>query len=273
MRRRADRRHSCLRRRDGACGVVRLTPESFRRPDDLDDRQDPRVLYARSYLLTRAVVGALGMLLPVALMAAEVALEGDVVARGSLSAYYHTAARDVLVGTLSVVGVLLMTYLASQPETRDFWLSLVAGIAVLVVAFVPTARPGVPAGAPACGTDPSPAGCVAVQQALGETAAATVHFLAAGVFVLSLAALCFVFARREQVHAHQPGPARFLRACGWTILAAVGWILLGRVVDLEVSGLTALYVGEVVAVWAFGAAWLAKGRDLWLRLLRPRDAH
>lgn len=249
-----------------------LTSDSFDRPDRLDDRRDPSVLYARSYLLTRAVVGALGMALPVVLMVAEVALDGDVVARGSLSAYYHTAARDVFVGTLSVIGVLLMTYLAGQPETRDFWFSLAAGVAVLVVAFVPTARPEVPVDAPRCGVDPAPDGCVAIQQALGETVAAAIHFAAAAVFVLSLAALCFVFARREHVHAAQPGVAAFLRACGWTIVAAVGWILLGRLVDLEVGGLTALYVGEVAAAWAFGAAWLVKGRDLWLRLLRPRPA-
>lgn len=247
-----------------------LTSDTFDRPAVLDDRTDPAVLYARSYLLTRAVVGALGIALPVALMLAEASLAGDVVARGSLSASYHSPARDVFVGTLAVVGVLLMTYLAAQTDTIDFWLSLVAGMAALVVAYVPTARPGLPAGAPPCGTAPPPAGCVAIQQALGETLAAAIHFTAAGVFVLALAVLCFVFARREQVHADLPGTARFLRACGWTILAAIGWIVLGGIADLTIAGLTPLYVGEVVAVWAFGAAWLVKGRDLWRRLVRPR---
>lgn len=250
-----------------------LTSDTFDRPADLADRTDPAVLYVRSYLLTRALVGGLGMLLPVALMVAETTLAGDVVARGSLSAYYHSPARDVFVGTLAVVGVLLVTYLAAQTDTRDFWYSLVAGVAALGVAYVPTARPGLSPGAPSCGVEPAPSGCVAVQQALGETLAATIHFTAAAVFVLSLARLCFVFARREQVHARQPGTARFLRACGWMILGAVGWILLGRVVDLTVAGLTALYVGEVVAVWAFGAAWIVKSRDLWRRLLRTPEAH
>ena len=48
-----------------------LRHEPFPRPQDLSDRSDPAVLYVRSYLLTRTVVGVLGVLLPVALVAGE----------------------------------------------------------------------------------------------------------------------------------------------------------------------------------------------------------
>lgn len=242
------------------------TVDSFERPASLADRRDPRVLYARSYLRTRAIVGTLGILLPLSLLVVEVFLEGSVLARGSLSAYYHTAARDVFVGTLAVVGVLLVTYLSGQPDTWDFRLSLVAGIAALVVVLFPTARPGIPATAPRCGTEPMPDGCVAIQQVLGESFVAAVHYTAAGVFVLSLAAICFLFARREVTYTGRRGMARFLRGCGWAIIAAVVGIVIGTALDVRLGPFTALYLGEVVAVWAFGAAWLVKSRDLWERL-------
>jgi hypothetical protein len=41
-----------------------LTGETLPRPDDLNSRADPDVLYARSYLLIRMLVGIIGFVLP-----------------------------------------------------------------------------------------------------------------------------------------------------------------------------------------------------------------
>src|SRR5687767_11191987 len=190
--------------------MSRLRTDTFERPDDLSDSQDPRVLYARSYLLTRLVVGGIGFLLPTLLFLTDwLFLRGDVAVRGSLSAYYHTSARDLFVAALCVTGFLLMTYMASQTSTWDFWLSFVSGLAALGVAFLPTTRPN--AAAPSCGPDslPVPTGCTQLQQAFGESAVATVHYISAGIFILSLAAICFLFAHREKVYARSVGRARF----------------------------------------------------------------
>jgi hypothetical protein len=248
---------------------MHLTDDSFQRPADLTTRgpgTDPTVLYARSYLIHRLAVGLLGVLLPLVLIVSELWISGDVALRGSLSAYYHTTARDVFVASLAVVGVLLITYLSAQTWTKDFWLSLVGGVAVLLVAFFPTMRPGLSETDPLCGTTPTPAGCTGLQQVLGETNAAVVHFVAAAVFVVSLAILCFVFARREQRHAGHLGVARILRACGWVMIAAMAWIAAGFAFDLSIGPITSLYGGEVVAFLAFGIAWLTKGRQLFSRL-------
>lgn len=243
--------------------MLNLTTETFERPEDMTDVEDPGVLYVRSYLLIRTVVGTLGALLPTLLFVLEwAALRGDASVRGSISAYYHSSARDLLVGVLCISGCLLMTYMAGQVRTWDFWLSLAAGIAALGVAFFPTKRPNLDAGAPLCGTQPTPPGCTQLQQAWGETAVATIHFTSAAVFILCLAAICFVFARREQRHDDRPGRVAFHRGCGFAILVAVAWILLGLVVEVDLFGLTALYVGEVVSLYAFAASWLIKGHDL-----------
>lgn len=249
--------------------MPRLTTDSFKRPADMNNKGDPEVLYVRSYLLIRTVVGFIGILLPIILIIGEAFfLKGSVHVRGSLSAYYHTSMQDIFVGSLCVTGFLLATYMAGMPETWDFWLSLIAGIAVLVVVFFPTWRPDVPSGAPLCGSNPTPPRCSPVEQTLGESLTATIHMVAATVFILSLAAISFLFAHREKKYNHRSAWQRFHIACGVAILVAVAWVAIGGLLKIDIWRLTPLYVGEIISVWAFGASWLAKGKNL-RRLLRP----
>ncbi len=250
--------------------MFHLTSETFERPEDLTRRADAAVLYVRSYLLIRTLVGLLGVLLPTVLFVVDwLFLRGDATVRGSLSAYYHSPARDLFVGVLCVTAVLLLTYLAGQTSTWDFWLSSTAGVSALGVALLPTQRPNLGESATRCGPggQPDPAGCTPLQSAVGETAVATVHFTFAATFILALAALCFVFAERERRHGGPAMRVRFHRVCGSAILAAVAWIALGQVFPLTLAGFSPLYVGEVVSVYAFGASWLIKGYDL-RRLVR-----
>jgi hypothetical protein len=104
-------------------------------------RGDEAGLLRLSNLWTRAIIGMIGIVLPVFLIAGEAFfLRGGVHVRGSLSAYYHTSMRDIFVAGLCVTGFFLATYMAGT-KTRDFWLSLVAGLAVIGVVFFPTMRP------------------------------------------------------------------------------------------------------------------------------------
>jgi len=243
--------------------MPRLTTDTFRRPDDMANNDDPAVLYVRSYLLIRTVVGFIGILLPIILIIGEAFfLKGGVHVRGSLSAYYHSSMQDIFVGSLCVTGFLLITYMAGMARTWDFWLSLIAGVAVLAVIFFPTWRPGMPSGAPLCGTNPSPAGCSPIEQALGEALTARIHSAAAAVFILCLAAISFLFARREKKYNNSDPGKRFHVFCGVAILLAVAWVVIGGALKINIWELTPLYVGEIISVWAFGASWLAKGEDL-----------
>jgi hypothetical protein len=247
------------------------SPVTIPSPPDLRDHTDPAVLYRLSNLVARAIVGTLGILLPLVFIIGEtVFLRGGVHVRGSLSAYYHTSMRDLFVAGLCVIGFFLATYLSGEPRTADFRLSLVAGLAVLGVAFFPTMRPHLLPSAPRCGVTPMPDGCSPIQQQLGERLVAGVHFTFAAVFILSLALICFVFAKREQDHKHDARMAAIVRACGWIIIGAVAWVAVGGLLNVTVWELTPLYLGEVVSVWAFGAAWLLKARDLRKALGPPR---
>jgi hypothetical protein len=229
--------------------------------------------YFRSYRVIRTAVGIMGILLPLIMVVGEFFLEGTVQVRGSLSAYYHTPMRDFFVGILCVTGVLLVTYLAGQ-RTPSYWVSTVAGLAVLGVAFFPTQRPDLPPGAVLCGPNslPTPADCTAVQQRLGETLVATIHFSCAAVFIIGLAVMSFLFgAARRKAAGLDPGkpPKRLLHyTCGSVIVLAVVFVAVGILLDWDhIWVLTPLYIGEVVSVLAFGISWLAEGASL--RSLMP----
>ncbi|WP_433207035.1 hypothetical protein ACQP00_40590 [Dactylosporangium sp. CS-047395] len=99
---------------------------------------DAGVLYLRSYLLMRAVIGFIGLALPFALVLGDLALEGGR-PRGSLSEYFYTGMRDVFVGALCVTGLFLLTYKAFE-HNLDNLLSHVAGVAALGVALFSTDR-------------------------------------------------------------------------------------------------------------------------------------
>lgn len=243
--------------------MARLTSDTFRRPDDMTDSEDPGVLYVRSYLLIRTVIGVIGIVLPLVFIVGEYFfIGGGVHVRGSLSAYYHTAMRDLFVAGLCVIGFLLATYMSGQTNTKDFWLSLVAGVAVFGVVFFPTWRPGLEPAAPRCGTTPMPDGCSPTQQQFGEAMVANIHSVCAAVFILSLAGMAFLFARREKLHENDVRTAGFLRLCGFVIIGAVVGVIIGELLGVEFGELTPLYLGELVSVWAFGASWLVKGMDL-----------
>lgn len=224
--------------------------------------------YTQSYRISRLVVGFLGILLPFIFIIGEAFfLKGGVQVRGSLSAYYHSPMQDIFVGGLCVIGFLLATYMSGEPKTWDFWVSLIAGIAVLGVVFFPTARPGHPL--PACGSNPQPSGCSFVEQTLGEHPTQVIHAICAVAFILCLAIMSFLFATSE-VRAEgdrtpdKPGLFRkqYLfwahSVCALIILAAGAWAFWGA----QIGQVKPLYIGEVGAVWAFGASWLLTAFNL-----------
>jgi len=245
----------------------------------LIERGDESGLLRLANLWTRAVVGIIGIALPLVLIAGDAFfLGGGVHVRGSLSAYYHTSMRDLFVASLCVTGFFLATYMAGT-KTRDFYLSLVAGLAVIGVVFFPTMRPHLLPDAPRCGVTPMPEGCSSIQQQLGERLVASIHFTFAATFILSLAAMCFfVFAKGEKDRskrpemATKPWMATVQEACGWVILGAVALATVGGLLNVTMWELTPLYLGEVISVWAFGVAWLLKARDLWKALGPPQSA-
>lgn len=158
--------------------------------------------FMQSYRGMRFTIGAVAFALPWLLIVIDRWLiTSDPQIRGSMSAYYHSSARDVFVGGLIATGGFLISYMAGKPRTYDYWLSSIAGLLVIVVALVPTGRKlntsGFKVSHDSCTQFPGPPFCNGVQNRFGEDTARLIHQTCASTFVLLLAALCLVFALRE----------------------------------------------------------------------------
>jgi hypothetical protein len=87
-----------------------------------------------TYLLLRKAIGWIGLLLPMVVIAADAAFSSGPLPN-SLSDFYYTPMRNILVGALSVLGVFLLLYDVSVRFDR--WITNAAGLGVLGVAFLP----------------------------------------------------------------------------------------------------------------------------------------
>lgn len=229
-----------------------LLPGPVPRPDRADTGARR---YLQSYLLMRLAIGLLGIALPVVLVIGDLVLTGDVPMRGSLSAYYFSGGRDFFVGAMVATGLFLLTYRAFERSWENV-LSGLAGFSAIMVALFPTS-----------GGDP----LTPLQERLGEDVTAVVHYGFAALFIGSLAAISVIFGRREGQRT-DPDAARATRGF-WrnTHYALAGVIVVAVVVILaRLLGENSLFMGEVVAVVAFGLSWLLKGTEL-SRVHLPRE--
>lgn len=211
---------------------------------DLPERTNSLVM---SYVGIRRAVGICGLLLPVML-----ALGGwlifDVEIQDSMSAYYHTPMRDVFVGTLCAMGIFLYCYRGY--DTVENWTANIACVSALGLALFPLDF----------NSDPL----------LQRSLTGYVHSVSGAVFFLTFACYSlFHFPTSGQTSEETPPHERernfVYRTSGIVILltmAAMGTylLLLPTEVRQSLNRFNFLFWGEWLAVWAFSAAWLTKGR-------------
>lgn len=229
-------------------------------PDRSDLTDVNKLRYLRSYLLLRVLIGSIGLALPVLVWLGSALLpSGTWTLRGSLSAYYYSGMREVFTGGLFATGVFLIAYKVFEPTIENL-LATVSGLAATFVAFFPT---NIPSGGAA---KPTP-----LQEGLGEGDVAAIHYSSATVFILSLAVLSHLFATWEANRVGgegRYGPVFWKRVhntCAITIVVACAFVGLNRIPGVGFGSWIDqhyLWLGEVVAVVAFGTSWLCKGAEL-----------
>ncbi|MFG1676459.1 DUF998 domain-containing protein [Micromonospora sp. NPDC049282] len=199
----------------------------------------------------RLGVGSVGLALPVVLVVGHIAATRRPTLLDSLSGYYHSEMRDVFVGSMCAVGVFLIGYRYRRPEDL---LGTVAGVLAITVALFPTAT-GVPA---------------ATVDGLDRTAGLVHQIAAAGLFAL-LAIFCLVLFVRPDPAGVPPRRSAvvFYRVCGGLIVLAIAIALASTQLpdDVRHTVKPVLWC-ETLAVFAFGAAWVAKS-DALLRAAEP----
>jgi hypothetical protein len=195
----------------------------------------------RSYVGLRRAVGVIGVALPFVLLVGKLLLDGPPLP-GSISAYYYTGMRNVLVGLLVAVGVFLLCY---RYELVDRIFATIAGVGSIGVAMFPTQPP-----------NPTPA----------DDAIGVVHVICAAAFFVSTAVFSlFIFTRSD---GHPTPRKRQRNAVYYTsgtlivvsmVLSVIGDNFFPR---SFVDSVHLVYVCETIAEVAFGVAWLVKGETV-----------
>lgn len=203
----------------------------------------------------RLGIGAVGIALPIVLVVGHIIMAGRPSLLDSLSGYYHTEMRDVFVGSLCAIGVFLISYRYRWPEDL---LSTLAGVLAIAVALFPTA------------TEAPVRAASATHRWI-----AVVHQISAAALFALLAVFClFLFTRPDRAGVPPRASAtRFYRTCGGLILLAITLGLASNALPHDVRDtLKPLLWCEAVAVFAFGAAWLAKSDALFRASETPEVA-
>jgi hypothetical protein len=233
----------------------------------------------------RKIVGWIGSLLPVVLIFGGL-LSVTASLPESMSAYYYTQMRNVFVGALCALGIFLVGY-AGYDEV-DRWITNVAGLGAIGVAFLPTKPPVCGGGARVCSA-PSVTHLSVSQQVVGDA-----HLFFAAVTFIALGVMALRFAKSQTTPPGQSllgriwsglgfarqggdGPTTrkrirnvIYRACGITILSCVALAALSNLLPMPVSARwPLLFSFEALAVFAFGISWFVKGQTL-LPVLKDR---
>ncbi len=205
-----------------------------------------------SYLGIRRGIGTIGLMLPVVLAGAGWVLGIEI--QDNLSSYYHTPLRDVFVGSLCAIGIFLFCYRGYDWIER--WTGNFGCLSALGLALFPTDA----------SSDP-----LYQQSVVG-----LLHSVCGGVFFATLAFYSLYHFPRtaggsEEAEPHELERNLVYRGSGIVILlssVAMGVYLLLPATELKawLNRYNFLLWGEWIAVWAFAAAWLTKGRAIFADL-------
>lgn len=205
------------------------------------ETNDPNQNLIHSYLALRKAVGWIGILLPFALMSGLCLFFPDDRILESVSQYYYSGMRDVLVGSLCAVALFLFFYRGYDNWGKVNWDKLITttcGFLAIGIAFFP-------------GTKEETKDWIV-----------TVHRICAISFFSLLACYSyFVFTRKGSDPTKQKLIRnKIFRICG--IVMAVSLIavcLYYKFIHTESSKSTFVFWAETIALGSFGVSWLTKG--------------
>ena len=226
-----------------------------------------------SYLNLRLCIGVLGVALPFILRIGSAIFPPDPY---SVSGYYYSAERNILVASLCVLGTFLLTY--QGYDKLDSRITNVCGAATIGVALFPTSNPGfkptwvghvhpVVAGIALAGQ-----ALMALQFTQSAPRDGTARWL--DDVKRLLRALVFRYAQRVyDEHGKKLTRNRIYTACAWLIIIGVVLALVQNFWPDSVKAETQwLFWFESLSIASFGFAWLVKGETLFKDVAAPDQA-
>lgn len=207
--------------------------------------------YYLSYMSLRMAIGWVGLLMPIAVRIGAYVFQG-IWSPATISAYYYTGMREVFVGSLVLVGALLMCY--RTPDKQDTWLGVATGLAAIGIALFPMdvtfAKELIQKYPESCFTE-----CYVVRGFLGF------HGLFVGAFfALAFYLMFFRFA------AHTPANATAQKVTRNKVYKICAVIMVGAGLAMlyftTIKFSSGIFWSEAGAVMSFATAWLIKGQFL-----------
>ena len=202
-----------------------------------------------SYIGVRRAIGISGLVLPILLGPVGYFLFG-VEIQDNMSSYYHTPLRDIFVGMMCAIGIFLLCYRGYH--WVENWTANIGCVSALGVALFPLDA----------NSDP-------LHQ---RSIVGYIHTFSGGVFFLTLAFYSLYHFPRTSNKADEfeqhPWERNFIyRSSGLLILTSMSVMgfylfLLSASWKDRLNTYNLLFWMEWLAVWAFAAAWLTKGRTL-----------
>lgn len=193
-----------------------------------------------SYLALRRSVGWIGILIPFVMMLGMLVFFDGAVIQKSISNYYYTGMRDVLVGAICAIALFMFFYRGY--DKWDDWTGNITGLAAIGVAWFPTAETG------------------------PNDSTGLIHFISAAVFFLSLAAISLFLFTKKGVNPTSRKMTRNIIyvICGLVIIICLIaiWIYF-NLINNNKEECNFVFWAETVALIAFGISWLTKGGTLY----------
>ena len=201
--------------------------------------QNPRTL---SYLTLRKFVGFVALLLPFALTIPYRLITCKPLEL-SLSAYYYTSMRNIFVGGLCAIAVVMIC--CRGFDDHDFYAGIFAAVCAFGVVFCPMKPPF----------------CAPMYRYTAGKA----HLCFAVALFLTLAYFCIVLFTKTAPPPAKPTLKKNQRnkvyyACGAIILLSMAGALAFHNQERLLGRVGTLLLFESTSLWAFGVAWLVKGQ-------------
>ncbi|OYZ01865.1 MAG: hypothetical protein B7Y37_04520 [Sphingobacteriia bacterium 28-36-52] len=209
---------------------------------------DPRLISIKTQVQS---IGWLSVLLPVAMPAGNYFLAGCGFIQESVSDYYYTITGDLLVGLLCAVALFLISYKGYPGERLDNFLSSLAGILALGVAFFPT-------------NETSADSCAIIHLPLNDLRNNLHNVFSAALFLVLSSISLFMFTKSKGavMTKQKKMRNRVYRICGVLMLICI--VVLAFYTNVRDNMLwlkqyKPVFWLESMALLAFGISWLVKG--------------
>lgn len=207
---------------------------------ELPKLSDPDALII-SFVTLRKSIGFLAFFLAPALVLGSFILDETRYIQVSMSAYYYTAVRNLLVGVICGISLFLFCY--HGYKWYDSLLSKLAGLFALGIAFFPTSETN----------DKS-------------DIISILHYVTSGIFLLILAFMSFFLFTKSSgtMTTKKKQRNRVYRICGIVIFVSVAGIPIAGLDGIweHIKFLKPTFTLETIALVAFGISWLTKGEAI-----------